>query len=139
MVVGLEDQVIIVTGAANGIDRAIARAAATAGAQALMITDIDAAGLRETAKDLPDDVQVHTHIGDLVDTATAHVIASAVLDHFGRIDGLVNAAGVTTRASVIDGTEADWDTIFAINTRAPFFLMQTTILDLQNATRPAPL
>ena len=48
----------------------------------------------------------------------------ACLDRFGRIDALVNAAGLTDRASFLDAGLDDWAWLFAVNARAPFFLMQ---------------
>jgi NAD(P)-dependent dehydrogenase (short-subunit alcohol dehydrogenase family) len=49
------------------------------------------------------------------------------LARFGRIDALVNAAGLTDRASLIDATLSDWTSLFDVNARAPFFLMQHAI------------
>ena len=49
------------------------------------------------------------------------------LDRFGRIDLLVNAAGLTDRASFLDADLDDWAKLFAVNARAPFFLMQAAI------------
>ena len=46
---------------------------------------------------------------------------------FGRVDALVNAAGVTDRGTILDTSEALFDRIFAVNVRAPFFLMQEAI------------
>lgn len=63
---------------------------------------------------------------DLAITADArHVIAQAD-QHFGRIDHLVNVAAITDRGTILDTSEALFDRMFAINVRAPFFLMQET-------------
>ena len=51
-------------------------------------------------------------------------IISAAIDKFGRLDGLVNAAGLSDRGSVADADTALFDHLFAVNTRAPMFLMQ---------------
>ncbi|RUW42872.1 SDR family oxidoreductase, partial [Mesorhizobium sp. M2A.F.Ca.ET.015.02.1.1] len=58
-------------------------------------------------------------------------LAGACIERFGRIDGLVNAAGLTDRASFTDATLDDWASLFAVNARAPFFLMQAAIADMK--------
>lgn len=128
MKVCLADKVIIVTGAASGIGAAIARLAAASGADGLILTDRDAAGLAEMAKGIS--VPVVQVVADLLDADAPTRITQAALDGFGRIDGLVNAAGITSRASVMDGNPDLWDTLFAVNTRAAFFLMQGVIKDM---------
>lgn len=112
MRVGLDGRVIVVTGAASGIGRAVAEAAEEAGA-VVFRTDL-----------------VAGHLADLADPAAVEGIVTAALARHGRIDGLVNAAGLTTRASVVDGTVGHWDQLFAINARAPFFLMQGAVRNM---------
>jgi NAD(P)-dependent dehydrogenase (short-subunit alcohol dehydrogenase family) len=58
-------------------------------------------------------------------------VAAAARERFGRIDGLVNAAGLTTRGSFETGTAAVWDQLFAVNARAGFLLMQAAIADMR--------
>ncbi|MEO6300105.1 MAG: SDR family oxidoreductase [Paracoccaceae bacterium] len=129
MQVDLSDKIIVVTGAASGIGLAIARQAASSGAGGLLLTDRDAAGLAKVKDELGP--QVQTVVADLADFATPAAIAQAALQRFGRIDGLVNAAGLTTRASFLNGSPEVWDALFAVNTRAPFFLMQAAIVDMR--------
>ncbi|MGI9399866.1 MAG: oxidoreductase [Rhizobiaceae bacterium] len=130
MVDCLEDMVLVITGAASGIGRAIAERAVERGAVKLLLTDMDKQGLQKAASDLPSHVQVATIIADLSDATAADKITEAAISTYGRIDGLVNSAGVTTRASFMDGTSEDWDRIFAINARAPYLLMQAAIKDM---------
>ncbi|MFK7792528.1 MAG: oxidoreductase [Devosiaceae bacterium] len=129
MNVTLDGKVIIITGAARGIGAAIARQAAQSGAEGLMLTD------RETflhSLDCP----TETLVADLLDTNAASTICQAAIKRFGRIDGLVNAAGITTRVGLADATPAIWDQIMGINARAPFFLMAQVIADMR--VRKAP-
>ncbi len=130
MKLGLEAKAVIVTGAASGIGAAIARLLAAEGVGSLLLTDRDGPGLQRIAADLSA-IAVEA---DLTDPAAPAVIAGAAKEHFGRIDGLVNAAGVTTRGSFVTGTPEVWDQLFTINARAGFFLMQAAIADMQART-----
>lgn len=121
---GLDGQVIVITGAARGIGAAVARLAAASGAEALVLTDRDV-----IAVDLP--CPVERVEADLEDTAAPDAIADAALARFGRIDALVNAAGLTTRGGFDDATPALWESLFAVNARAPFFLMARAIADMR--------
>lgn len=129
MKMGLTDKVILITGAASGIGLAVAALAAAEGAGTLVLTDRDADGLARAAENLVG-CTVATLVADLADAGAPAQIAQAACDRFGRIDGLVNAAGLTTRASVLTGTTAVWEQLFNVNARAGFFLMQAVIGDL---------
>lgn len=126
MQIGLAGKVTIITGAASGIGAAIARAACLSGADCLVLTDRDGPGLQAIASELG----MPSVQADLLDPAAPQFIATAALTRFGRIDGLVNAAGLTTRAAFTNGTIALWDSLFTVNARAPFFLMQAAIADM---------
>ncbi len=136
----LADKVILVTGAAAGIGAAIATEAAETGAKGLFLTDRDETGLFATAQALSEtDTQVSSLAVDLSDISAPAAVISAALDAFGQIDGLVNSAGLTTRASLIDGTPEAWETLFAINARAPFFLMQAVIAEMTARGQPGSI
>lgn len=132
MDLGLAGKVIVVTGAASGIGAAVARAAVAEGAGALMLTDRDGEGCRDLATALG----VAHCMADLADPEAPAAIIAACTARFGRVDGLVNAAGLTTRGSFLTGTAAIWDQLFAVNARAGFLLMQAVIADL--LARKAP-
>jgi len=120
----LTDSVAIVTGAGNGIGRAVALALAGAGAHVVAV-DIDAALGKATADAAtalgPRSLALETDVGDLA--AIDRMVEGAV-DAFGRIDVLVNNAGVTRRAYIMDLTEADWDRIIRVNAKGVFFCLQ---------------
>lgn len=124
MNVSLEGKIIVITGAARGIGAAIADQAARSGAEGLMLTD------REPVEaDLP--CPVEWVQGDLMDADAPQRIVQAAKVRFGRVDGLVNAAGLTTRGGFSDATLALWDQMMAVNARAPFFLMAQAITDMR--------
>ena len=105
---GLKGRVIVITGAARGIGRACAELAFAEGAGHLVLTDRDATALAPVAAALG----AMPVVADLADPADAARIMPAAVAQWGRVDGLINAAGITTRASVASGTLADWDALF---------------------------
>lgn len=140
MEIKLTDVFLIVTGATSGIGAAIAHLAATSGASGLVLADRDVQGCQATAERLAvHGAAVVTVEADLRQASAAARIAGAAIKEFGRIDGLVNAAGLTTRASFRDGTPEIWDELFAVNARAPFFLMQEAIKDMISRGAPGSI
>lgn len=122
---GLQGKVALVTGAAQGIGRAIALRLAQDGA-AVVIEDriandraretfaqVQAAGARACL--------IEGDVGKVADDQ--HVIAEAV-EKMGRVDILVNNAGVERRAGFLDVTEADYDLVLHVNLKGVFFLTQ---------------
>ncbi|HEY7869675.1 MAG TPA: SDR family NAD(P)-dependent oxidoreductase, partial [Methylomirabilota bacterium] len=98
----LADRVAVVTGAGNGIGKATALALAGAGAH-VVAADLDADTARVTAeaaaKRGPRSLALDTDVGDL---ASIDRMAERTMEAFGRIDVLVNNAGVTRRAYIMD-------------------------------------
>jgi NAD(P)-dependent dehydrogenase (short-subunit alcohol dehydrogenase family) len=120
----LADRVAIVTGAGRGIGEATAIALARAGAHVAAV-DIDGAAAEATAAAVakigPQSVAVRTDVGDVSDIDR---MVRRVVDAFGHIDVLVNNAGVTRRAYIMDLTEQDWDRIMRVNGKGVFFCLQ---------------
>ncbi len=119
-----EGKAAIVTGGTQGLGEAIARRLAAEGAGLVICgrnagrgeavrADLERAGARA--------VFVRADLASLDDVAAVIAAADSV---FGRVDLLVNAAGLTDRGTILDTTPERYDEIFDVNVRAPFFLMQ---------------
>jgi NAD(P)-dependent dehydrogenase (short-subunit alcohol dehydrogenase family) len=122
--VELSDQVAIVTGAGQGIGKAAALALAAAGAD-VVVTDINAASVEETAAAIAAKGRRTLAItADVGNTQEIDRLVRETVACFGKIDTLVNNAGVTRRAYIMDLTEDDWDRIFRVNAMGVFFCLQ---------------
>ena len=120
----LEGRAAIVTGAGHGIGRATAIALAQAGAN-IAAVDIDPAAAKGTADAVATlgrrSLALTTDVGDL---GAIDEMVTRVVGEFGAVDVLVNNAGVTRRAYIMDLTEADWDRIMRVNGKGVFFCLQ---------------
>jgi NAD(P)-dependent dehydrogenase (short-subunit alcohol dehydrogenase family) len=120
----LAGKVALVTGAGAGIGRATALAMAGAGA-AVAAADIDVAAAQRTAGDAAGNrgraIAIEADCGDVagIDAMVARTAAE-----FGGLDIVVNNAGVTRYAALMDLTEADWDRIHRVNAKGVFFCLQ---------------
>ena len=120
----LADRVAIVTGAGQGIGKATALALAQAGAQ-VAVVDIDHAAAEKTAAAIAGLGHRSLALGsDVGDLASIDRMVRQVADTFGQIHVLVNNAGVTRRADIMDLTEDDWDRIMRVNGKGVFFCLQ---------------
>jgi len=123
----LQGQVAIVTGAGRGIGRATALELARMGAD-IVIAELDAGGADKTAALVKDlgrrAVVVATDVTKRADLATMVKRTRAAL---GRIDVLVNNAGIYRAAAALDVTEEHWDAIMTINAKAVFFATQAVL------------
>jgi NAD(P)-dependent dehydrogenase (short-subunit alcohol dehydrogenase family) len=111
----LENKVAIVTGAAAGIGRATTLAFAREGARVL------AADLHATT---PDSSQIKTVQVDVSDAAQVRAMVDAVEHQWGRLDVLVNNAGISGGSSLEDTTPEVFDRTMAVNVRGPFLGMK---------------
>lgn len=76
---------------------------------------------------------------DVADVAQAQASVATVVEEFGRIDALVNAAGLTSRGTLLDTTPELFDAHVAINLRGPFFLMQAAVRDMLARSAPGSI
>jgi glucose 1-dehydrogenase len=118
----LTGKVAIVTGGNSGIGKAIVLALAEAGANIV----IDYVANEQATEDLEKQVAAlgDQSIGveaDVSKVADLERLIKAAVDAFGRLDVMVNNAGIETRTSILDSTEADYEKVMAINLKSAFF------------------
>jgi 3-oxoacyl-[acyl-carrier protein] reductase len=119
--IDLSDKVAVITGAAQGIGRAIAETLAGQGAN-VVIADLQEEKAESTAQ------EITTNTGqraiavkvDVADSASAKAMIDRAIDEFGRVDILVNNAGTTRDNLIMRMSEADWDLILNINLKGAF-------------------
>ena len=120
----LQDKIAVITGAGRGMGRAIALGLAEAGAH-IAVADINAAAVEETAVAVNalgrESLAVPADVGNVDDIDR---MISQAKDTFGRIDIMVNNAGVTRKVDIMDVSEEDWDWIHRVNAKGVFFGLQ---------------
>ncbi len=125
----LSGKVAVVTGGTQGLGAAIARTFAERGAAGLVICGRNRERGRASAAAIEAATGTRSIFveADLREVRACREVIAVADRMFGRVDALVNAAGMTDRGTILDTTEALFDSIFAANVRAPFFLMQEAI------------
>ena len=127
----LDGLVVLVSGGTQGLGAAVAAAAARNGADIAVtgrrkdVGERFAAGLAEGSGRRLLYVQA-----DAGDVSQGQAAVAEAIERFGRIDCLVNCAGLTTRGTMLDTTPELFDEHIAVNVRGPFFLMQAAIKDM---------
>jgi NAD(P)-dependent dehydrogenase (short-subunit alcohol dehydrogenase family) len=128
----LEDKVIIVTGAGGGIGEGIARVCQREGAR-VVVADIRGEAARRVAADLGE--QAIAAACDVGSQGDQQRLIDQTVIKFGRIDGLVNNAGINFVKPFLETTPEDWERIIRVDLRAVFFLTQ---LACQQMLQQAP-
>jgi NAD(P)-dependent dehydrogenase (short-subunit alcohol dehydrogenase family) len=136
----LESKVLLVSGGTQGMGAAVARAAVDEGATVVVSGRRPDVG-RACAAELTDRGGREAVFveADVADVAQAQGSVAEVVRRFGRIDCLVNAAGLTSRGSLVDTTPELFDAHVAVNLRAPFFLMQAAVRDMVARGEPGTI
>lgn len=126
----LQGQRMLVTGAGGGIGAAVAKAYAEAGA-VVTVADINGDAAEATAVACRDHgVAAEAIQADCGDLAAIDAMVARAATAMGGIDVIVNNAGVTRHAFIMDITEADWDRMFRVNAKGVFFCMQRAAKDM---------
>lgn len=132
-----EGRIAAVTGGTSGVGEAIARALAREGAEGLTISGRNATKGEAIATELTDGGCPTLFVpADLQDPQQCKEIIARTVERFGRVDGVVNSAGDTSRSTLLETTPEFFDRIMATNVRAPLIVMQAAINDM--LARKAP-
>ncbi|MFE2042847.1 SDR family oxidoreductase [Streptomyces sp. NPDC059477] len=132
----LDDKVVLVGGGTQGVGAAIARAAVREGAVVGVSGRRPEAGEALVAELTAAGGEALFVRADLADAEQAKGSVARVVAAYGRIDCLVNSAGLTSRGTLLDTTPELFDAHVAINLKAPFFTMQAAVADM--VARGAP-
>jgi NAD(P)-dependent dehydrogenase (short-subunit alcohol dehydrogenase family) len=127
----LENKIVFLTGAANGIGRECALACAREGAS-VVVADIDLDQARKTATELGATAMAVEC--DVADGSSVERAVAAALGRFGRIDGVHNNAGISTPSKPLDETsEHEWDRLLAVNLKSVFWTTRAALPALKQS------
>ena len=117
----------LITGASRGIGKAIALEIADIGYN-IAIVGRDSEALAVTASEAASKgVEVFPIEADLADVSSIDGVVEGCVGRFGGIDVLVNCAGLSHKGEFTEVTPEEWDKIFAVNAKAPFFLCKAAL------------
>jgi meso-butanediol dehydrogenase/(S,S)-butanediol dehydrogenase/diacetyl reductase len=145
----MDNRVVLVTGGARGIGLGIVKAFASIGCR-VMIADL---GLESESEwnyglankdDMDKAMDSAGALGevascglDVTDRASCENAVKATVDRFGQLDVLINNAGVVQTGPVVDFSEEDWDSVFAVNTKGIFLMAKAAIPALSESDNAA--
>ena len=128
----MKDKIAVVTGASSGIGRATALLFAKEGSHVVALgrNEGELNAVRDAARDSNGTVKIH--LGEMTELSQVDRLVTETLDTFGRIDVLVNAAGIIKSGNIENTTLDDWDKMMNINLRSTFYLMQKCVPHLES-------
>ncbi len=126
--------VAIVTGASRGIGKAIALELASLGYD-LAVVGRNEESLQQMAAEAKG-VKILPVVADLSQVQSARQVVEETVRSLGGIDLLVNCAGIPQKGPFTEVTEEQWNEVFAVNARAPFFLCQEALPYLKKSPKP---
>ena len=124
------NKAVVITGAGSGIGQATALLFARKGAKVAVVDLEKEAGAKTVDMIKDNGGEAIGVIADVSRASDAHRMVEAVMDIFGRIDVLVNNAGVFTEGNVVDTSEEDWNRILGVNLSGVFFCMKYSIPEM---------
>jgi NAD(P)-dependent dehydrogenase (short-subunit alcohol dehydrogenase family) len=128
----LSGRIGVITGGTQGLGEMVARVFAARGAAGLVITGRNRARGEKVAAELATQgCPTHFVAAELANLDEVRRVVPEAVARFGRVDALVNAGASTDRGTITDTSPETYDMIMAVNVRAPFFLMQDAIRQMQ--------
>jgi NAD(P)-dependent dehydrogenase (short-subunit alcohol dehydrogenase family) len=122
----IKDKVVVVTGGASGIGKSLCERFAKEGARAVVVTDIDQAGIDATVKDIASLTSAVGTVCDVGDEEAVKQLVAGTLDQFGHIDLFCSNAGIFTAGGENVATEA-WQKIWDINVMSHIFAARSVL------------
>ena len=123
----LKDRIAVITGAGQGMGRAVARSLADLGA-AVVVNDLNADAAEKTAADLRSTGAEATAVqGDVTVAADVRRVIESTREHHGNLHILINNAGILYPTAVPDISEAEWDRVIAVNLKGTFLCSQAAL------------
>lgn len=127
----LRKRVVVITGAAGGIGRALSLAFARRGS-VLALVDLDGAGLDQVRQAVVElGAQASVHVANVGDRQALERVRDEVLAAHGRVDVLINNAGVGLDAPLMSGTTEHWRAMLELNVLAPCICTREAIADMR--------
>jgi NAD(P)-dependent dehydrogenase (short-subunit alcohol dehydrogenase family) len=128
----LDRQVVLITGATGGLGRALSEGFAREGCQ-LFVSDLDKGQVEGLVEELRHQgTEAAGSAFDLRQVDQSRSMVEHAIKAYGRIDILVNNAGVASTKSIWDLTEDDWDSVFDVNVKSLFFVLQSVARHMVN-------
>jgi 3-oxoacyl-[acyl-carrier protein] reductase len=123
----LDHKTAIITGAAKGIGRGMARVFASEGANVIVV-DMDDAGGSSAAEELGSTGAHAVFVqADITEKSSCEGAVAAAVDHFGQVDILCSNAGIYPSSRLEEISEEQWDRIFAVNVKGMLFMVQAVL------------
>ena len=129
----VEGKVVIVTGGATGIGKGISTVLAQEGARVVIANRHEERG-REAAREIADAGGQALFVPtDITREEDCRALVSAAVREYGKLDGLVNNAGIFPRATLDETTSELWDRIFSVNLKGAFFCCKYAVPEMRKA------
>jgi len=118
----------IVTGASTGLGKGMTLGLASAGADVLLVDHVSSDSVAQEVRAIGR--RAATLVADLMQMSSIDLVVRTAVEQFGKIDILINNAGIIRRTPAIDFSEKDWDEVMALNAKTVFFLSQAAARDM---------
>jgi 2-deoxy-D-gluconate 3-dehydrogenase len=124
----LDGKTAIVTGGSTGLGQGMALGLAGAGADIVLVDYVESAETAEMIK--ASGRKVSVIVANLMEMSSISTVVDKTVKEFGKVDILINNAGIIRRADAIEFTEKDWDDVMLLNSKTIFFLAQAVAKDM---------